>query len=92
MRYDYWIASYVNFGDGRGTYISTKPLSYSQAISYVRRGGNVFADSAGSAYKLAKAVGGGMPVKNLAHGGLGYWRHYHATRRGKRTGGHISYV
>ena len=91
-RYDYWIASYVNFGDGRGTYIPTKPLSYSQAISYVRRGGNVFADSAGSAYKLAKAVGGGMPVKDPAHGGLGYWRHYHATRRGKRTGGHIFYV
>ena len=48
--------------------------------------------SAGSAYKLAKAVGGGMPVKDPAHGGLGYWRHYHATRRGKRTGGHIFYV
>ena len=42
--------------------------------------------------KLAKAVGGGVPVKDPAHGGLGYWRHYHATRRGKRTGGHIFYV
>ena len=55
-------------------------------------GGNVFADSRSNAYKLAKAVGGGTPARDPAHGGLGYWRHYHATRRGKRMGGHIFYV
>ena len=91
-RYDYWIASYVEYQDGRGTYSPTTPLSYSRAISYVRAGGNVFADSRNSAYKLAKAVGGGMPAHDPAHGGLGYWRHYHGTRGGRRTGGHIFYV
>ena len=43
---------------GRGTYIPTTPLSYTRAISYVRGGGSVFADSRNNAYKLAKAVGG----------------------------------
>ena len=91
-RYDYWIASYINYGYGRGTYIPTTPLSYSRAISYVRGGGSVFADSINNAYKLAKAVGGGTPARDPAHGGLGYWRHYHATRGGRRIGGHIFYV
>ena len=57
------------------------------AISYVRGGGSVFADSRNNAYKLAKAVGGGNPARDPAHGGLGYWRHYHATRGGRRIGG-----
>ena len=35
-RYDYWIAAYIGFTDGRGTYVPTKALSYSSAISYVR--------------------------------------------------------
>ena len=56
-RYDYWIASYVTYCNGVGTYIPTKSISYSQAISYVRGGGSVFADSGNNAYKLAKAVG-----------------------------------
>ena len=86
-RYDYWIAAYVEYGDGRGTYIPTTPLSYTRAISYVRGGGSVFADSRNNAYKLAKAVGGGTPARDPAHGGLGYWRHYHATRGGRRIGG-----
>ena len=91
-RYDYWIAAYVEYGDGRGTYIPTTPLSYTRAISYVRGGGSVFADSRNNAYKLAKAVGGGTPARDPAHGGLGYWRHYHATRGGRRIGGHVFYV
>ena len=91
-RYDYWIAAYVDYGDGRGTYIPTTPLSYSRAISYVRGGGSVFADSISNAYKLARAVGSGTPARDPAHGGLGYWRHYHATRGGRRIGGHIFYV
>jgi hypothetical protein len=91
-RYDYWIAAYIDFGGGKGTYIPTIALSYSVAMSYVRAGGNIFADSKNNAYKLAKAVGGGMPARDPAHGGLGYWRHYHATRGGKRIGGHIFYV
>ena len=91
-RYDYWIAAYVEYGDGRGAYIPTTPLSYTGAISYVRGGGSVFADSRNNAYKLAKAVGGGTPAHDPAHGGLGYWRHYHATRGGRRIGGHVFYV
>lgn len=92
-RYDYWIASYVTYCNGVGTYIPTKSISYSQAISYVRGGGSVFADSRNNAYKLAKAVGGGAsPVHDIPHGGVGYWKHYHATRRDKRTGGHVFYV
>ena len=91
-QYDYWIAAYVEYGEGRGTYIPTTPLSYTRAISYVRGGGSVFADSRNNAYKLAKAVGGGIPEHNPAHGGLGYWRHYHAIRGGKRIGGHVFYV
>ncbi len=31
-------------------------------------------------------------LKPYLHGGVGYWKHYHATRRGKRTGGHMFYV
>ncbi len=77
---------------GRGTYIPTTPLSYTRAISYVRGGGSVFADPRNNAYKLAKAVGGGTPARDPAHGGLGYWRHYHATRGGRRIGGHVFYV
>ena len=91
-RYDYWIAAYVEYDDGRGAYIPTTPLSYTRAISYVRGGGSVFADSRNNAYKLAKAVGGGTPARDPAHGGLGYWRHYHATRGGRRIGGHVFYV
>ena len=91
-RYDYWIAAYVEYDDGRGAYIPTTPLSYTRAISYVRGGGSVFADSRNNAYKLAKAVGGGTPARDPAHGGLGYWRHYHATRGDRRIGGHVFYV
>ena len=91
-RYDYWIAAYVDYGDGRGTYILTTPLPYSRAFSYVRAGGSVFANSINNAYKLAKAVGGGTPARDPAHGGLGYGRHYHAIRGRRRIGGHIFYV
>lgn len=85
--------SYVTYCNGVGTYIPTKSISYSQAISYVRGVGSVFADSRNNAYKLAKAVGGGAsPVHDMPHGGVGYWKHYHAPRRGKRTGGHVFYV
>lgn len=64
-----------------------------KSVSYVRGGGSVFADSGNNAYKFAKAVGGGAsPVHDMPHGGVGYWKHYHATRRGKRTGGHVFYV
>lgn len=92
-RYDYWVASYVDYGDNKGTYIPTTPLSYAMAISYVRGGGDVFADSKRDAYKLAKAVGTGDPVRDPAHHGEeGYWKHYHATQGGERIGGHIFYV
>ena len=91
-RYVYWIAAYVEYDDGRGAYIPTTPLSYTREISYVRGGGSVFADSRNNAYKLAKAVGGGNPARDPAHGGLGYWRHYHATLGGRRIGGHVFYV
>ena len=90
--YCYWVALYVDYGNGEDTYIPTIPLSYSEAISYVRSGGSVFADSRNNAYKLAKAVGGGMPDRDPAHGGMGFWRHYHATRGGVRIGGHVFYV
>ena len=92
QRYDYWMASYVDYGDGRGTYIPTAPIPFSRAISYVRAGGSVFADSKSNAYKLARAVGGGPPIQDPAHGEIGYWRHYHGTRGGERIGGHIFYV
>ena len=91
-RYDYWVALYVDFGDGKGTYIPTAPISFKRAISYVRRGGNVFADSKYNARKLARAVGGGYPEYNIEHGKEGFWKHYHATRKNKRIGGHILYV
>ena len=64
-------------------------------MSYVRAGGNVFADSKNNAYKLANAIGGGRPIRDAAHGEIGYWRHYHATgKNGKRIDGygHIFYV
>ena len=93
-RYDYWIALYVDYGNGRGTYIPTTPLSYSSAISYVRAGGSVFADSRRNAYKLARAVGYGKkpkrPERHSADGSsLGFWWHYHDR---DRIGGHIFYV
>ena len=91
-RYDYWIASYVDFGGGNGTYTPTIPLSYSRAISYVRAGGDVFADSKQNAKRLAVAVGNGITDRDPAHGELGYWRHYHARRGMRRIGGHIFYV
>lgn len=75
-----------------GTFIPTIPLSFRQAIAYVRTEGNVFASTKNNAYKLAVAAGGGHPERDHAHGGIGYWRHYHATRSGKRIGGHIFYV
>ncbi|MBP3560405.1 MAG: hypothetical protein J6K49_07050 [Clostridia bacterium] len=94
-RYDYWIAVYVEYGDGKGIYIPTTPISYSRAILYVRGGGNVFADSKNNAYRLALAVGNGrIPTKPEIHqdkdgSTLGYWWHYHD---GGRNGGHIFYV
>lgn len=94
-RYDYWIASYVNYGDGRGTYTPTTAISYSRAISYVRAGGNVFADSRQNAYRLARAVGNGRSPtrpeisRDKKGSTLGYWWHYHD---GRRKGGHIFYV
>ncbi len=91
-RFDYWIAKYISFGNGFGTYIPTIPISYSNAIPYVRAGGSVFADSRSNAYKLAKAVGGGLPKRHSPHGGIGYWRHYHAYRGNNKIGGHIFYV
>ena len=94
-RYRYWKAQFVDYGEGMGTYMPTVPQSYSRAISYVRAGGNVFADSRASAYILALAVGNGrLPTKPEIHGNkngsnIGYWYHYHD---GKRQGGHIFYV
>ena len=93
-RFDYWIAKYISFGNGFGTYIPTTPISYSNAISYVRSGGSVFADSRSNAYKLAKAVGYNRsptsPERHSKNGSsLGYWWHYHANNH---LGGHIFYV
>lgn len=94
-RYDYWKAEYIDYGDDRGTYIPTTPIDFSRAAVYVRGGGSVFADSRGSAYRLALAVGNGKaPTKSERHrhqngSQLGYWRHYHD---GGRIGGHIFYV
>ena len=93
-RFDYWIAKYISFGNGFGTYIPTIPISYSNAISYVRSGGSVFADSRSNAYKLAKAVGYNRsptsPERHSKNGSsLGYWWHYHANNH---LGGHIFYV
>ena len=90
----YWVAAYDDFGDGRGTYLPTVPLSYTQAIYYVRAGGSVFADSRRNAYKLAIAVGQGNPnvireIHGEAYNYIGYWKHYHA---GGHKGGHIFYV
>ena len=93
-RFDYWIAKYISFGNGFGTYIPTIPISYSNAIPYVRSGGSVFADSRSNAYKLAKAVGYNRsptsPERHSKNGSsLGYWWHYHANNH---LGGHIFYV
>ena len=93
-RFDYWIAKYISFGNGFGTYIPTIPISYSNAISYVRSGGSVFADSRSNAYKLAKTVGYNRsptsPERHSKNGSsLGYWWHYHANNH---LGGHIFYV
>ena len=91
-KYSYWVAVKVSFNGGKSTYIPTIGISYSKTITYVRSGGDVFANSKNNAKKLARAVGGGMQARDPAHGTLGYWRHYHATRGGKRIGGHIFYV
>ncbi len=91
-RYNYWKATYRSYVNGTGAYFPSSPLSYHDAISYVRGGGSVFADSRNNAFKLASAVGGGKPSRDIAHGTLGYWKHYHATRGGKRIGGHVFYV
>ena len=91
-KYDYWLAVYVDFGNGFDAYIPTKSLSSSQAKILVRSGLNVFASSREKAYKLAKNVGGGSPLRHPAHGGLGYWKHYHPMRKGKKIGGHVFYV
>ena len=93
-RFDYWIAKYISFGNGFGTYIPTIPISYSDAISYVRSGGSVFADSRSNAYKLARAVGYNRsptsPERHSKNGSsIGYWWHYHANNH---LGGHIFYV
>ena len=93
-RFDYWIAKYISFGNGLGTYIPTIPISYSDAIPYVRAGGSVFADSKSNAYKLARAVGYNRsptsPERHSKNGSsLGYWWHYHANNH---LGGHIFYV
>lgn len=93
QRNDYWVAVKVDFGNGFETYVPTIPIHYRLAIPYVRAGGDVFASSISNAYKLAKAVGGGPPARDPAHGGgkVGYWKHYHGTRGGNRIGGHIFY-
>ena len=93
-RYDYWVATLVTYGKDLDTFIPTKALSYSSAISYVRAGGSVFADSKSNAYKLAVAVGNGKaptkPERHSKNGStLGFWWHYHD---GNRKGGHIFYV
>jgi hypothetical protein len=94
-RYEYWIAEYVEFSNGTGTFIPTIGISFSRAISYVRSGGNVFAASQTSAYKLAFSVGNGMkPTRPEIHSDvngstLGYWMHYHDAAR---KGGHVFYV
>lgn len=89
---NYWLAVNVGFGNGKDAYIPTIRLSYSEAIAYVQGGGSVFANSRRNAYKLARAVGGGKPIRHNAHGGIGFWKHYHATRGGLKMRGHIFYV
>ncbi len=88
----YRVAEYTDFGNGYGTFIPTTPLSYNAAISYVGKGGSVFASSKSDAYKLALATGGVKPVRHNAHGDLGYWKHYHASYNGAKGKGHIFYV
>jgi len=90
----YWIAAYINMGDGRGTFFPTKSLSYSIALSYVKGRGNVFAATKNDAKKLAKAVGNGRPIRDGKHkdmygSKIGFFKHYHD---GLRKGGHIFYV
>lgn len=91
-RYDYWLAVYVDFGNGFDAYIPTKSLSFAQALILVKNGISVFASSREKAHKLAKCVGGGTPIRHSAHGGLGYWKHYHPQRKGKKMKGHVFYV
>ena len=89
-RYDYWVATEID-----STYIATKPLSYQAAVNHVRNGGSVFSDSRQSAYKLASYAGqGSPPLSHRRHdcSSRGYYRHYHATRYGKKIGGHIFYI
>uniref|UniRef100_UPI003FEFC774 hypothetical protein n=1 Tax=Candidatus Fimivicinus sp. TaxID=3056640 RepID=UPI003FEFC774 len=92
-RFEYWIAIKLNLGRG-ATYFPSKGISYSYAISFVRKGGDVFAKNASKAKQLARAVGNGRaPTRAEIHSKngstLGYWWHYHD---GRRTGGHIFYV
>lgn len=58
-RYHYWIAVYIDCGNGLGTFIPTTPLSYSRAISYARAGGSLFSDTSTNAYRVALAAGNG---------------------------------
>ena len=95
-RFDYWLAVYVDFGEGRGTYLPTVGLSYAKAIVVVRGGGDVFASSKQNARRLALAVGYGIsPERDNPHhdrvtgSSIGYWPHYHD---GRRRGGHIFYA
>lgn len=77
-----------------GNYVPTDPLTFSQALTVVRAGGNVFAVSEKHAYKLARAAGyGRIPEWDPPHGGLGYYKYYHAKKSDReRMGGHIFYL
>jgi hypothetical protein len=91
QKYDYWIAFKISYGK-MSTYIPTLPLTYKEAIVYVRLGGDVFASSRTNAKRLATAAGFGSPaagpeISNLPENG--FWRHYHT---GDRLGGHVFYV
>lgn len=68
------------------------PISGNAAKSYVRAGGNVFANSMYSAKRLATLAGNGaVPVDPEIHGNVkdGYFWHYHIN---KRKGGHIFFI
>ena len=89
----YWIASKVTYSRKnvrKTTYFPCMPIAKSQAIIYVRQGGDVFANFQTAARRLAVSIGNGAnPVGPEKHGGIGYFWHYHAHNH---RGGHIFYL
>ena len=71
------------------------PISKSKAISYIRKEGNVFANTKSAARRLAIAVNGSPPVGPERHkSDRGYFFHYHSRKRlgAGNGGGHIFYL